>query len=89
MKTGNGQKLDVSKFVNGKAGAISAINSKIGWLGVGIATVDNVRKNMNNDESRRKIIGDAAVDVAIGAATLAAGGAFAAVSSRCRCFQCL
>ena len=44
-------------------------------VGVGIATIDNVRKNMNNDESTGKIIGDAVVDVAIGAATLAAGGA--------------
>lgn len=80
VNKGNSLKLNVSKFLNGKAGAISAVKNKIGWLGVGITTIDNTRKNIENDESTSKIIGDAAVDVAIGAATLAAGGAFAALA---------
>ncbi|WP_160919898.1 LXG domain-containing protein [Pseudalkalibacillus hwajinpoensis] len=80
VNRGNSLNLNASKFLNGKAGAISAVKSKIGWLGVGITTFDNVRKNIQNDGSTSKIIGDAAVDVAIGAATLAAGGAFAALA---------
>ncbi|MBN8211170.1 hypothetical protein JI666_20840, partial [Bacillus sp. NTK071] len=80
VNRGNSLNLNVSKFLNGKAGAISAVKSKIGWLGVGITTIDNARKNIQNDESSSKIVGDAVIDVAIGAATLAVGGAFAALA---------
>ncbi len=80
VKIGNGQKLGISKFLNSKAGAVSALKSKLGIAGVGIAAIDNVRKNINNNENTGKIIGDAAVDVAIGAATLALGGAVSAAA---------
>ncbi|MBN8211041.1 hypothetical protein JI666_20070, partial [Bacillus sp. NTK071] len=80
VKIGNAQKLRVSKFINVKSGTVSALKSKLGWIGIGIGTVDNIKKNVEDNESTSKIIGDAAVDVAIGAATLAVGGAAAAVA---------
>lgn len=72
VKTGNHPK--VAKYVHPGSGAISALKSKAGWLGVALSTGVNIKKNVDNGEDATKIIGDAAVDVGIGAVSLAAGG---------------
>jgi toxin YxiD len=77
VKTGNHPK--VAKYVHPGSGAISALKSKAGWLGVALSTGVNIKKNVDHGEDATKIIGDAAVDVGIGAVSLAAGGIVAGI----------
>lgn len=76
-KARQGNPPKVSSYVRPGASAVSALKSKAGWIGIGISTVENVVENVNNGEDATRIIGDAAVDVGIGAGTLVLGGVVA------------
>ncbi|MEC2159607.1 LXG domain-containing protein [Virgibacillus halodenitrificans] len=73
-----GNHLKVSKYVNPGSGSVQALKSRAGWIGVGINAVSNVYEN--KDKSITKITGDLAVDVGVGAVSIAAGGAVAATA---------
>ncbi len=75
---GNGNNVPYAKNVNMKAGSVSALRSRLGWVGVGLGTVYNIRTNLKNDASISKIIGDAVGDITIGAGVIATGGVIAA-----------
>jgi len=79
-KARQGNPPKVSSYVRPGASAVSALKSKAGWIGIGISTVENVVENVNNGEDATRIIGDAAVDVGIGAGTLVLGGVVAGVA---------
>ncbi|MCR6096181.1 LXG domain-containing protein [Salipaludibacillus agaradhaerens] len=70
----------VGKFVNAKVGAAKALGSKAGWLGTAVTAGFNMHGNIQNGASASKIIGDVAVDVGIGAVSLAVGGAVSALA---------
>lgn len=70
-----GNSMDISKHVSPSSAVKDAFKSKIGILGIGVTTTENAIDNYQSNEPSSKIIGDATVDVAVGAATLA-GGAF-------------
>ncbi|MBP1971413.1 uncharacterized protein YukE [Virgibacillus natechei] len=74
----SGDKIPIADKVNAKAGAVSGLKTKAGWLGVAIDTGLNVKDNIEDGESAQRIVGDAGVDVGIGAVSLAGAGAAAA-----------
>ncbi|MFC0237252.1 hypothetical protein ACFFJJ_13225 [Fictibacillus phosphorivorans] len=71
MKRGNIP--EVAKYVNPKGAVKIAMKSRLGWMGTGITTTQNARENIANGESKTKIIGDAGVDVGVGAVSLSTG----------------
>ncbi len=74
----SGDKIPIADKVNAKAGAISGLKTKAGWLGVAIDVGLNAKDNIEDGESVQRIVGDAGVDVGIGAVSLATAGAAAA-----------
>ncbi|WP_079707593.1 T7SS effector LXG polymorphic toxin [Paraliobacillus ryukyuensis] len=75
-----GNKVPIANRVNVRAGAVSGLKTKAGWLGVAIDTGLNVKDNIEDGESAQRIVGDAGVDVGIGAVSLAAAGAVSAIA---------
>src|SRR5699024_7990168 len=73
-----GSHLKIAKHLDLKAGAASGVKTKAGWLGVAIDAGLNVKENIQDGESKQRIIGDAGVDVGIGAISLVAAGAVSA-----------
>src|SRR5699024_7815221 len=78
IKRGNGKKIPIADKVNWKEGAKGGLKTKAGWLGVALDAGLNVKDNIQDGESTQRIIGDAGVDVGIGAVSLAAAGAASA-----------
>ncbi|GGB58079.1 hypothetical protein GCM10011409_39480 [Lentibacillus populi] len=76
IKRGNTPKI--AQYVKTSTGAIQALKSKAGWFGVGVTTAENIHNNIEDGESTLTIIGDAGVDVGLGATSLAIGGAVSA-----------
>ena len=74
----SGDKIPIADKVNTKAGAVSGLKTKAGWLGVAIDVGLNAKDNIGDGESVQRIVGEAGVDVGIGAVSLAASGAAAA-----------
>jgi len=74
----HGKNIKVTPYVTPGAGAISALKSKAGWLGVAVTTYDNAKSNIEKGESFTNIAVDAGVDVGLGAVSLAVGGAVTA-----------
>ncbi|MBM7703282.1 LXG domain-containing protein [Metabacillus iocasae] len=70
-----GNNLKVAEYVSPVGAVKSTLKGKIGWLGIGVTTVENINSNVQSNASTSKIVGDAAVDVGLGAVSLA-GGAF-------------
>lgn len=68
-----GNLSNIAQHVRPSSAVKEAFKSKIGLAGIAIATGENVYKNINSNETPSKIVGDAAVDVGIGAGTLALG----------------
>ncbi|WP_203289453.1 LXG domain-containing protein [Metabacillus sp. cB07] len=75
-----GNELDISKHLKVSSAVKDAFKSKVGLVGVAIGTGENVMENINNNETKSKIVGDAAVDTAFGVATLAGGAAVSAIA---------
>ncbi len=75
----HGDKIPIADKVHPKAGAISGLKSKAGWAGIAIDTGLNIKENIENEESTSRIIGDAGVDVGIGAVSLGVAGVSTAV----------
>ena len=73
IKLGNGHKLKIAEYVRPSAAVKSAFMSKLGIAGIALSAGENVVNNVQSNASTAKIVGDAVVDVGIGAATLAAG----------------
>jgi len=74
IKRKNDDNVRIADRENVRAGAISELKSRAGWVGVAIDTGLNVKDNIMDGESTSRIIGDAGVDARIGAVSLAAGG---------------
>ena len=70
----HGDKIPIADKVHPKAGAVSGLKTKAGWAGIAIDTGLNIKENIENEESTSRIIGDAGVDVGIGAVSLVAAG---------------
>ncbi|XGA31883.1 LXG domain-containing protein [Virgibacillus sp. CBA3643] len=70
----SGDKIPIADKVHAKAGAVSGLKTKAGWLGVAIDVGLNAKDNIEDSESAQRIVGDAGVDVGIGAVSLAAAG---------------
>lgn len=68
-----GNLSNIAQHIRPSSAVKEAFKSKIGLAGIAIATGENVYKNINSNESPSKVFGDAAVDVGIGAGTLALG----------------
>lgn len=82
IKEGNGSKLKIAKHVKPSVAVTSAFKSKLGIAGIGISTGENVYKNIKSNASASKTVGDAAVDIGLGAVTIAGGAvAVTAVSA--------
>ncbi|MDQ0221249.1 hypothetical protein ELQ35_20870 [Peribacillus cavernae] len=75
-----GNDLQVAKYVHPAAAVKDAFKSKIGLLGIGITAGENVYQNIESNASASRVIGDAAVDVGLGAVSLA-GGAIAVATA--------
>ena len=73
VKLGNGHKLKIAEHVRPSAAVKSGFMSKLGIAGIALSAGENVVNNVQSNASAAKIVGDAVVDVGIGAATLAAG----------------
>lgn len=73
-----GNHLKITKYVRPGSGAITALKSKAGWLGVGINAVEDAYDNRN--KGMTKIVCDLGVDVGVGAVSIAAGGVLAAAA---------
>ncbi|WP_416728563.1 T7SS effector LXG polymorphic toxin [Fictibacillus sp. JL2B1089] len=71
-----GNTPEIAKHV--KPGSIvkSTMKGGLSWLGVGITTTENAYQNIKNEESTSKIVGDAGVDVGLGAVSLGTGAVF-------------
>jgi hypothetical protein len=78
LKLGN--ELDISKHLKVSSAVKDAFKSKVGLVGVAIGTGENIMENIHNNETKSKIVGDAAVDTAIGVTTLAGGAAVSALA---------
>lgn len=78
VKRGSSNKVPIADRVNVRAGATNGLKTKAGWLGVAIDTGVNIKGNIEDGESVERIVGDAGVDVGVGAVSLAAAGAAAA-----------
>lgn len=79
----NGTPPKVAKYLHPGTGAVKALGSKAGWLGVAAETVKNLRSNLNPEDGKikaEKVVGDAVVDVGLGAVSIAAGGALSAAA---------
>lgn len=79
IKNGNGPK--VTSYLHPGKGAIKALGSKAGWLGAAAGTIKNLYGNLNPKDGKikeEKVVGDAIVDIGLGAVSIAAGGAVAA-----------
>lgn len=74
-----GHKPPIATYVHPGTGAVKALGSKAGWLGIAVQTVSNAVSNYNSNAETEKIVGDAIVDVGLGAVSLATGGAVAAL----------
>lgn len=72
--------LAVAKYVHPTAAVKNAFKSKLGVIGIGITAGENAYENIETNASTSKVIGDAAVDVGIGAVSLA-GGAVAVAAA--------
>lgn len=70
----NGNNIRIADKVNVRAGAVGELKSKAGWFGVALDTGLNMKDNIQEGESASRIVGDAGVDVGIGAVSLAAAG---------------
>ncbi|WP_218240456.1 hypothetical protein, partial [Pseudomonas sp. 2822-17] len=68
------------QYVDPGANAKAGLKSKAGWVGVALETGYNLHNNIKSGESKSKIIGDAAVDVAIGAGLIVLGTAVSALA---------
>ncbi|UTR14966.1 LXG domain-containing protein [Salipaludibacillus sp. LMS25] len=78
MKIKNAPK--VGKFVSAKVSTAKALGSKAGWLGTAVTAGLNMNDNIENGASTSKIIGDVAVDVGIGALSIAGGAVLSAAA---------
>ena len=75
-----GVKTPIQQHVKPGSGAINGLKTKAGWFGIALETGLNVKDNIRDGESTSKIIGDAGVDVGIGAVSLLAAGAASAIA---------
>lgn len=73
LKLGNTP--EIATHVKPSAAIKSAFTSKIGIAGIAITAGENAYNNIQSNESTSKVVGDAVVDVGIGAVSLAAGAA--------------
>ncbi|MDQ0221244.1 hypothetical protein ELQ35_20890 [Peribacillus cavernae] len=71
VKAGNN--LEIAKHVHPAAAVKDAFKSKLGFLGIGITAGENAYKNIESNASTSRVIGDTAVDVGLGAVSLASG----------------
>ncbi|MFD1068250.1 T7SS effector LXG polymorphic toxin [Oceanobacillus locisalsi] len=78
VKRGSGNKVPIANKVNVRAGATNGLKTKAGWVGVAIDSGLNIKDNIEDGESVQRIVGDAGVDVGVGAVSLAAAGSAAA-----------
>ncbi|MBH0156278.1 LXG domain-containing protein [Fictibacillus sp. 5RED26] len=69
---------EIAKNVKPSSALKSSVRGGLAWVGVGITTTENAYENIQNNESTSKIVGDAGVDVGLGAVTLGLGSATAA-----------
>ncbi|MTW86055.1 hypothetical protein F3157_10350 [Virgibacillus dakarensis] len=76
----SGDKIPIADKVNARAGAVNGLKTKAGWIGVAIDSGLNVKNNIEDGESVQRIVGDAGVDVGIGAVSLAAAGTASAIA---------
>ncbi|MCI4129714.1 ribonuclease YeeF family protein [Bacillus haynesii] len=69
LKAGNTPKI--AEYTKASSAVKGAMKSKLGWAGVAITTGEDLVKNINDPNvSTEKTVGDVAVDVGVGAATL-------------------
>jgi hypothetical protein len=73
-----GNQPKVAEYMNPGTGVKAALKSKVGWIGVGVTTVENITKNVSSGASFGKTVGDATVDVGVGAVVIAAGAVVSA-----------
>jgi len=72
LKVGNNPKI--AEYTRASSAVKGAMKSKLGWAGVAITTGEDLVNNVNDPNvSTEKIVGDAAVDVGLGAATIGVG----------------
>ncbi|MGG3805947.1 ribonuclease YeeF family protein [Metabacillus fastidiosus] len=71
LKLGNNP--EIAKHVRPSAAVSSAFKSKMGAVGIGITATENAVKNIQSNASTSKVVGDAVVDVGLGAVSLAGG----------------
>ncbi|WP_019241935.1 MULTISPECIES: hypothetical protein [Bacillus] len=68
-----GNNPNIATYVKPSAAVTSAFKTKTGILGISITAGENAYKNYQSNASTSKILGDAAVDVGLGAVSLAGG----------------
>ncbi|WP_175639440.1 ribonuclease YeeF family protein [Metabacillus schmidteae] len=73
-----GNSLEIANRVRPSAAVTSAFKSKLGIAGIAVTAGENVYKNIESNASTSKVVGDAIVDVGLGAVSLAGGAAVVA-----------
>ncbi|WEG15248.1 LXG domain-containing protein [Alkalihalophilus pseudofirmus] len=68
-----GNEPQIARYVQPKVAAKYALKNGLSWVGVGVTTGHNLYENVQADEKVAKTIGDAAIDVSIGVATIVGG----------------
>ncbi|KOO43019.1 LXG domain-containing protein [Priestia koreensis] len=79
-KRGTLKNLKVAQYVDALEGAKASLKTGPAWLTVGVTTGLDMKENIQNGESAERIVGDAVVDIGMGAAGMAIAGAATALA---------